>query len=71
MKTNLSDVTSADLVALAMDFADHHSHFDSSFIVSLDHSMGSMGRLTNSQRTALENIVNKWRMVEWSEYHNG
>lgn len=56
-----------ELLALAIEFADAHSHFDATFIESLQESHIKFGRLTEKQRKALENIIHKWNMVEWGD----
>lgn len=56
-----------ELLDLAMEFADAHSHFDSSFIVSLKDACHHWGSLSHKQRASLENVVRKWRMEEWGE----
>jgi hypothetical protein len=59
-----------DLITLALDFANAHEHFDSSFIISLGESLERYQKLTDKQRAALEKIIDKWHMQEWADKHN-
>jgi hypothetical protein len=55
------------LIQLALDYADYHDRFDASFVVSLKQSCEVHKSLTPKQRKALENIVDRWKMLEWEE----
>lgn len=59
-----------ELITLALEFADHHFNFDSSFILSLEDSLKRYSKLSDKQRAALEKIIDKWHMHEWADKHN-
>jgi hypothetical protein len=63
----MAKMADAHALELALEFADYHDEFDSSFLVSLGEAMERYGRLSLKQSNALHNIVEKWRMVEWAE----
>ena len=61
------DIDDSDemLLNLAIEFANNHSHFDATFIESLQEFSIRYGALTPKQRKALQNIIHKWNMIEW------
>lgn len=50
---------------LAERYAAEHDTFDSSFIESLRERFDDRGNLSEAQSTALENIVTRFRMIQW------
>lgn len=51
---------------IARSFADEHTDsFDDGFLTSLERQFSERGYLSDKQYTALQNIIERWKMEEW------
>lgn len=53
-----------EMIDIVMEYGAGHSNFDTSFAESLQEKLDEYGSLTEGQRTALDNIIEKFRMCE-------
>ena len=53
-----------DMIILVLKYGEFHPSFDTSFVDSLE---SQNRRLTDAQLSALENIIDRFRMVKWEE----
>ena len=60
---NLGHYTSKELIDIALDYAESHKSFCTTFIESLDENLEEYDELTDEQRESLERIVSKFRMI--------
>lgn len=60
----IKDMSDEELINLALDFADENPEFNVSFIKSLEEALDEYDELTDAQRAGLENIVEKWNMLD-------
>jgi hypothetical protein len=58
----VSPVEMKELLVTIRAFAEHHPHFDTRFLDSVEGQFGRQGRLSPKQVVALQNIINGWRM---------
>jgi hypothetical protein len=54
-------VDPAEMIETILTWAEDHPNFDTSFVDDLNDQLSS-GDLSDSQVTALENIIEKWRI---------
>lgn len=52
-------------------YAEDHPEWDATFVNSLQEFFLARGFLTDKQHTALQNVVEKWRIVSWYEENYG
>ena len=51
-----------NLLDIVYNYAKTHDEFDTDFVDSLQNQFDDRGHLTETQLTALRNIIAKWRM---------
>lgn len=56
-----------EAIDLVLRWAETEPDFDTSFVDSLDEFIERRGMLTEGQRSALDNIIEKWGIEEWAE----
>lgn len=60
----LHNASHEELINFALDYADENPTFNASFIHSLESDLDKYGELTPSQREGLENVIQKFKMLE-------
>lgn len=63
MYRNIKEMSDDELINIALDFADNNSQFNPHFIHGMEETLESFEELTEQQRYALENIIEKWDML--------
>ena len=63
MYRNIKEMSDNELINIALDFADNNSQFNPHFIHAMEETLESFDELTEQQRYALENIIEKWDML--------
>jgi len=52
------------MIETIKQYAEEHKSFDTEFIVSIESNFNEYGELTSYQLQAMENIINKFRMIK-------
>jgi len=52
------------MIETIKQYAEEHESFDSEFIESIESNFNEYGELTSYQLQAMENIINKFRMIK-------
>lgn len=58
-------MTNDEMIELCKEYAEDHPTFSLDFVESLEDAISEYGDLTDSQRTALENIVARFHIVKY------
>ena len=62
MRKNIETYSDEELLQVALNYADDHPNFDRDFVDSLENALNEYDEFTDGQRSALQNIVLKFRM---------
>jgi hypothetical protein len=60
-------MNSEDKIELIKEYSIDHPNFNLDFIDSLEDAISTYGDLTSNQDEALDNIISKYRMIQWLE----
>ncbi len=60
------DLSDHDKLDMVEEWAANVPTFDTTFIDSLRERMSRIGYLSSAQEEALDNIIDKWKIYEWS-----